>query len=147
MSRESSFSEISSIAAFVAFASAISASADSIFSCTSFFLTVRSSSDTVVTSVVPATASMLDVGPVKVKDVGGIVVKVVDEVERLFGVESDVICWFSEVRLVEVGPAKKLCNDMKTQIYLDFTLSLDSLSETLPESYDNNPFTAGYMLC
>ena len=62
-----------------------------------------------VTSVVPVTASMLDVGPVKAEDVGGMVVKVVDEVERLFaGVESGVICWFSEVKLVEVGPAKKV---------------------------------------
>ena len=121
MSRESSFSEISSIAALVAFAFAISASADSIFSCTSFFLTVRSSSDTVVTSVVPVTASMLDVGPVKVKDVGGMVVKVVDEVERLFAG-------------VEVEPAKKLCNGRNT--YLDFTLDWGSLSETLPESYN-----------
>ena len=76
-----------------------------------------------VTSVVPSTTSMLDVGPVKVKDVGGMVVKVVDEVERLFAG-------------VEVEPAKKLCNGRNTD--LDFTLNWGSLSETLPESYDKN---------
>ena len=50
-----------------------------------------------VTSVVPVTASMLDVGPVEAKDVGGMVVKggggivyggmtMVDELDKLFAV-------------------------------------------------------------
>ena len=47
---------------------------------------------TVVTSVVTATASMLDVGPVEAKDEGGMVVKggggmtMVDELDKLFSV-------------------------------------------------------------
>ena len=45
-----------------------------------------------VTSVVPVTASMLDVGPVEAKDEGGMVVKggggmtMVDELDKLFTV-------------------------------------------------------------
>ena len=45
-----------------------------------------------VTSVVPVTASMLDVGPVEAKDEGGMVVKggggmtMVDELDKLFSV-------------------------------------------------------------
>ena len=75
MSSLSSLSETSSATTFIALAFAMSALADTIFSCLSFTLAVKSSSDTVVTSVVPMTSSMLDVGPVEAKDEGGMVVK------------------------------------------------------------------------
>jgi hypothetical protein len=44
-------------------------------SCVSFTLAVKSSSDTVVTSVVPATFSVLDVGPVEPEDEVDMVLK------------------------------------------------------------------------
>ena len=64
-----------------------------------------------VTSVVPVTASMLDVGPVEANDVGGggMVVAGLDEVDKLFAVVgSEVICWFSVVKPTAVGPAKMM---------------------------------------
>ena len=105
MSRESSLSETCSDTALVASASAMSVLADSIFSCLSFTLAVKSSSETVV----------LDVGPVEAEDVGGrvvedgcdMVVTGADEMEKLYSVVgSEVICWFSEVKLT--GPANML---------------------------------------
>ena len=75
MSSLSRESETSSATALVVSASAMSALADTIISCVSFTLSVKSSSDTVVTSVVPVTASMLDVGPVEANDVCGMVIK------------------------------------------------------------------------
>ena len=115
MSRESSLSETSSAAAFVASASAISASANSIISRKSFNLAVRPSCDSAVPSDVATTASVFDISQDEAEDVGGggmEVVKGVDEVkrvERLFaGVVSDVICWFSEVKLTAVGPEENL---------------------------------------
>ena len=68
-----------------------------------------------VTSVVPATFSVLDVGPVEpedegdmvVKGGGGLVVTDMGEVDKLFAVVgSEVTCWFSEVKLTAVGPEK-----------------------------------------
>ena len=109
MSRESSLSETSSATTLVASASAMSALADSIFSCVSFTLAVKSSSDTVVALIV------LEVGPVDAEDAGGMVVEGgggmvvtgVDEVEKLFSVVgSEMICCCSEVTLM--GPAKIL---------------------------------------
>ena len=64
-----------------------------------------------MTSVVPVTASMLDVGPVEANDVGGggMVVAGLDEVDKLFAVVgSEVICWFSVVKPTAVGPAKMM---------------------------------------
>ena len=100
MSRESSFSEISSATALVALASAISVSADFIFSSVSFTLTTRSSSDTVMT-------------PVESEDNGGggMVVTSGNDGERFAGVVSEVICWFSEVELTSTEPAKMLSHN------------------------------------
>ena len=112
MSRESSLSETSSAAAFVASASAISASAKSIISRISFNLAIRPSCDSAVTSDVPATASVFDTEAEDVRGGGMVVVKGVDEVkrvERLFaGVVSDDVRWFSEVKLTAVGPKENL---------------------------------------
>ena len=73
------------------------------------------------------TASVLLVDPVDAedRDVDGVGVETsegvgvsdeVERVERLFtGVVSDVICWFSEDKLVGVGPAKKSRNIRQRQ--------------------------------
>ena len=71
------------------------------------------------TDAVTASVLLLDPVDAEDRDVDGVgvvgtsegVLDGVERVERLFiGVVSDVICWFSEDKLVGVGPAKKSTN-------------------------------------
>jgi len=97
MSRESILSEISSAAAFIVSASAISVSTDSIFSHVDFILALRSSSEAVVTSLV-------DVGPVEAEDVGGNLVKGV-EVRSSSGTSVTSVVP-STASMLDVGPVE-----------------------------------------
>jgi len=78
ISRSLSLLETSSAAAFAASAFAIAASAASFFSCASFALLVRSSSDPVVPSVEPVCVDPVcpvgpaDVDPPETGDIGGV---------------------------------------------------------------------------